>query len=173
MTKTKHPTQIYVTAQMRKDSDFIGGEWVYGDEYALAFLHPHEPNKKADAKRKQTQLEWAYGSYRGSYEVVNGIIIQNSVEYVNYKQQTKRCPAEYQPRVFDNDPLSGFEIFEVETRYSTNNKLFRVKDPRGFVAEITAKSLLGIILDGTITNGIIQGECVWHANKNLVLHKKN
>ncbi len=163
------PKQIYVTAQMRRESeyDYKSSTWIYGEEYPFAFLHPHEPTKKTDVKRKNTQLSWAYGSY----EFVDDTVIENKRYWEDGNVICTSIPAKFQPRVMDNTPEKGFEIFEVATRYSTSNKLFRVKDPRGFVTEITAKSLLSILLEGTITKGIIQNACVWQANKNLVLYK--
>lgn len=161
------PKEIYVTAKMHRKSSYdpTSCEWTHGDEYPFAFIHPHEPTKKSDVKRKQTQHTWAYGSY----ETKDGIVICNSHTWKNGVVVFTHEPAKYQPRVFANEPLIGFEIFEVATRYSTNNKVFRIKDPRGFVTEITAKSLLGIILEGSITNGIIKEPCVWQANKNLII----
>lgn len=165
------PKQIYVTAKMVRDADYDykNSSWIYGEEYPFAFLHPHEPSKKTDAKRKSTQLYWAYGSHKFVDDVV--------VEYNRYWDRDKNTesykeePAKFQPKILDNTPVSGFEIFEVATRYSTSNKLFRVKDPRGFVTEITAKALLGILLGGSVINGAIQDLCVWQANKNLVVYK--
>ena len=166
-TKQKVPKEIYVTAKMRRKSSYdpTSCEWTHGDEYPFAFIHPHEPTKKLDVKRKKTQLQWAYGSY----EIKEDIIICKTNVWGNGVVTATHEPAKYQPKVFTNEPLTGFEIFEVATRFSTNNKVFRVKDPRGFVTEITAKSLLGIILDGSIINGVIKEPCVWHANKNLVI----
>jgi len=163
--KLSIPKEIYVTAKIQKDWDYVDGEYKQIGEYTFAFLHPHEPNKKGDAKRKQTQLNWAYSSY----EFKDDILIQLSGSWIKDEWVTVPDPAKYQPRILSNDPLTGFEIFEVATRYSTSNKVFRVKDPRGFVTEITAKSLLGILLNGTIQNGVIQDACVWQANKNLVV----
>lgn len=167
--KLQVPKEIYVTAKEHKEYDYVDGEWVPVEKYQFAFLHPHEPNKKTDEKRKQTQLGWAHNAYK----FVDGILIELRSQY-DFKTKIRTYteePSKYQPRILSNDPLTGFEIFEVATRYSTSNKVFRVKDPRGFVTEITAKSLLGIILDGTISNGIIQDACVWQANKNLIVVK--
>ena len=169
--KVTNSKEIYVTAQMHKeyDWDITTQSWVYrGEEYPFAFLHPHEPGKKSDAKRKRTQLQWAYGIGCDQQE---GIVYVSEWDYTN-RMYTNKEPAKYQPRILSNEPLTGFEIFEVATRYSTSNKVFKVKDPRGFVTEITAKSLLGILLDGTIKNGVIQDACVWQANKNLVVAKE-
>lgn len=166
-TKQKVPKEIYVTAKMYRKSSYdpTNCEWTYEDEYPFAFIHPHEPTKKLDVKRKKTQLQWAYGPY----EIKEGIVICETHAWENGVVAVTHAPAKYQPKVFTNEPLMGFEIFEVAIRFSTNNKVFRVKDPRGFVTEITAKALLGIVLDGSIINGVIKEPCVWHANKNLVV----
>jgi len=167
------PKEIYVTAKMHRESEFdsVKREWVYGEEYAFAFLHPHEPNKKSDTTRKETQLGWAYGAYKFVDDIL--VKLHSQYDYASKIRTYTEEPAKYQPRVLSNEPLTGFEIFEVATRYSTSNKVFKVKDPRGFVTEITAKSLLGIILDGTIKNGVIQDACVWQANKNLIVYKES
>lgn len=163
--KLQVPKEIYVTAKEHKEYDYVDGEWVPVEKYQFAFLHPHEPDKKGDAKRKDTQLRWAYYNY----SIEDGTVFEKEFNHKDKKYEF--FEAKYQPRILSNEPLTGFEIFEVATRYSTSNKVFKVKDPRGFVTEITAKSLLGILLDGTISNGVIQDACVWQANKNLIVYK--
>lgn len=59
-------------------------------------------------------------------------------------------------------------IIDTVNRYR-GNKLFKVLDPRGVEFEVTVKSLFAILMTGTVTKGVIQGKCVWKANKNLIL----
>lgn len=172
--KLSIPKEIYVTSkEIVERTDYIDGKWVEGDPYKFAFIHPHQPNQKIDAKRKKTQMDWAYGYYNEVRD--DGVYEHSYVTQYNRPFNNGRTPvytlAKYQPEICPNEPLEGFEIFEVATRYSTSNKYFRVKDPRGFVTEISAVSLLGIVLDGTISNGVIQNKCVWVSNKNLVVVK--
>lgn len=61
----------------------------------------------------------------------------------------------------DNEPTYGFEILDVVSRSSTDNKLFRVKDPRGFELEISSGNLFNIIGSCTISKGIIADKMVW------------
>lgn len=184
----KIPKQIFVTARKEIDRVFDEayyeqcGKVRYFDEtYCfLGFLHPHEPTKKADAKRKKTQMEWAYGPEKNGYnqinhEVICGVVIENSPEYDQnthrYNGNISSKKADFQPQILENVPLTGFEITSCRTRYTTNNKVYRVKDPRGFETEITAQCLLGILKDGEIEHGIIQNPCVWVGNKNLQVVK--
>lgn len=64
-------------------------------------------------------------------------------------------------RIIDNTPTRGFKLLEVVSRYRTNNKLFRVLDPRGFELEISADNLLDLAMASTIVKGEIVEECVW------------
>lgn len=169
MKLTKLPAQIYVTSREMHDHDYIDGKWVVVNTYKFGFLHPHEPNKKTDAKRKELQKKWAYGRY----EEVDGKVVSLDWTYNhNGKEYTKLViPEEHQPAILDNVPLTGFKIIDTVSRYSTGNKLVKVLDPRGFVFEITIASLFGIIQDGSIINAVIQEPCVWLSNKNLITWK--
>jgi len=60
---SKIPAQLFVVSQNRKEYVYpVPGNWEVHDEedHNFGFLHPHEPNKATDAKRKQTQMSWAY-----------------------------------------------------------------------------------------------------------------
>lgn len=63
--------------------------------------------------------------------------------------------------IIPNEPASGFEIVSSVSRWTTQNKLFRVRDPRGFVVEIPAGNLAKIIACSTISKSVIMDECVW------------
>lgn len=63
--------------------------------------------------------------------------------------------------IFKNEPIEGFEIASFTSRYSTDNKVFRVRDPRGFTLEIYADNLVDLIKNSTIINGVIQGKKLW------------
>lgn len=185
--KDKIPKQIYVTSKKYEQSELdlvhynLTGEyrWTVTKEYRLGFLHPHEPNKKTDVKRKNTQNGWAYGTYSED----NGKITQhygywhyfdeldaNGRKVSKYVTKTEIVPEEYQPVVLDNVPTKGFEIIDTVSRYSTSNKLVKVLDPRGYVFEITIVSLFEIMRQGTIEKGVIKDYCVWKANKNLIIY---
>jgi hypothetical protein len=66
-----------------------------------------------------------------------------------------------QGEIVNNDLVQGFEVVASVSRWSTQNKLFRMRDPRGFVVEIPSGNLAKLIACTTITNGVIQDKCVW------------
>lgn len=61
----------------------------------------------------------------------------------------------------DNKPISGFYIGSSVSRWSTSNKLFRVKDPRGFTVEVPTDNIATLLHITTVQNGVVQKECVW------------
>ena len=173
---SKVPQEIFVVSQPRVEREYpISGNWnVYNEiEHNFGFLHAHEPRLAADSKRKKTQMDWAY---RGqAYETSAGWY-QKGVDYT-YDYATHRQIAipfdrpiapEYSPRIWKNDPLTGFKIIDTVNRYR-GNKLLKVMDPRGVEFEITVQSLYHIIQGGTVKNGEIMDACLWKSGKNLVL----
>lgn len=168
----KIPKQIYVTSKLVTEY-----EWLYDkttkefskseeNSYSFGFLHPHEPNTKADEKRKDTQHVWAY---RCSYDFYKeGGILKNRVWKNSYDFCDTSIDEFNHPKIFDNTPMSGFEIIDTVNRYR-GNKLFKVKDPRGYVFEVTVASLFEIISNGIIENGVIKNPCIWKSNKNLII----
>ena len=170
MLKAKVPDFIYCTFKEKNEGyyDENTKQWVITKTYPFAFIHPHEPTKATDAKRKKTQLDLAYGSW-SSYEIVDGIVYEK--RYCHEEKKHIVNPAKYQPVVLQNVALEGFKLDRVTSRYSTNNKLYLVEDPRRFVTEITAANLLQILLEGAVSKGVIQGKCKWLANKQLILVK--
>ncbi|PHS22221.1 MAG: hypothetical protein COA84_13770 [Robiginitomaculum sp.] len=65
-----------------------------------------------------------------------------------------------EPKIFDNDPHFGFQIIDVVARHR-GNKVYRLKDPRGFELEITAQNVLDIIAECTLTKGVIADKMLW------------
>ena len=180
------PKQVFVVTQKREEHEWPDGD--YDKEpivnvYNFGFLHPHEPNVKTDAKRKQSQMDWAYRD-REVYQKEDGVWWWKgdngkwvSLDELDSRGWNKReyvhdyfdepIPLDYAPRVWDNVPLSGFKIIDTVNRYR-GNKLFKVLDPRGIEFEITVQSLFNLIQTGTISKGEIMGECIWKHGKNLV-----
>jgi hypothetical protein len=179
----KVPDQIYVVSQNRPENEYdrdpVTGVWItkHVTDHNFGFLHPHEPNKATDAKRKRTQHEWAYS---GLYEK-NGEFWEKGSEWkytpdtpnanghpytvINYDRPIDPL---YAPRVWDNVPMSGFKIIDTVNRYR-GNKLFKVMDPRGVEFEITVQSLYHLLQESTVRNGVILDECVWMKGKDLVV----
>lgn len=116
-------------------------------EYKLAYMTHREYNKdnteaEKFLKRKNTGKDWARG-YRHS--------------------STAELPTELE---FDNKPVQGFVIVGSQSRWSTDNKVIRVEDPRKFVVEIPVSALTTLMKFTTIVNGVVQGECLWGREGN-------
>lgn len=168
MNKVRVPKQLFVVRNKPN-----------GIEPPLGFLHEYSPHTATGRKKMQTQFEWAYGASSYNCEVVeeNGNWIRRGWQWVwddVNKRQNKEdfdqiINADWAPAVWDNVPLTGFKIKDTVSRYSTSNKLWKILDPRGVVFEITTEVFENIVLNGTIIKGEIQDECIWLANKNLVL----
>lgn len=71
----------------------------------------------------------------------------------------------------DNIPTTGFYIGDSVSRWSTDNKLFRVKDPRGFTVEVPTGNVATLLHHTTVVNGVVQEECVWgrEGNSHILL----
>lgn len=61
----------------------------------------------------------------------------------------------------ENAPVEGFYIGSSVSRWTTSNKLFRVKDPRGFVVEVPTDNIATLLHLTTVKNGVVQEKCVW------------
>lgn len=71
----------------------------------------------------------------------------------------------------ENSPAEGFYIGSSVSRWSTSNKLFRVKDPRGFVVEVPTDNIATLLHLCTVVSGVVQEECVWgrEGNNHILL----
>ena len=67
--------------------------------------------------------------------------------------------------------MSGFYVGCSVARWSTSNKLFRVKDPRGFTVEIPTDNLATLLHHTTVVKGVVQESCVWgrEGNNHILL----
>lgn len=101
----------------------------------LAFASGYRPDNKKCCEKNDKQLSWSQGWNKED---------------------------DLEPLILDNTPLEGFKLGTISTRYSTQNKLFRVLDPRGFELEISAQNLLELLEGGTVAKGVFKGEFIWH-----------
>lgn len=117
---------------------------VSDSEYKLAYMTHREYKKDGSeddkfTNRKSTGNSWAKG----------------------YSREPKIKHLE-----FDNTPTSGFGIVGSKSRWSTQNKVIQVEDPRGFVVEIPVSALTTLLKHTTVINGIVQEECIWGREGN-------
>lgn len=61
----------------------------------------------------------------------------------------------------DNTPQEGFEVIGWKGRYTTDNKVFRVRDPRGLAFEVYTANVFYLIQNTEIDHGEIQEELIW------------
>lgn len=67
---------------------------------------------------------------------------------------------------FDNIPRTGFVIGESQSRWSTQNKVFRVIDPLGFMVEVPTANIAAILKETVVEHGRINQECYWGRDGN-------
>lgn len=154
----KIPKQLYVTGRD-----------------GLGFLHPHGTDKGAE-KRRQTQMHWAYNEYSNAkYEFrESGLLWVTNTRWVYngpgaiHENITTVKPADFQPAIWENEPLEGFTIKDTVSRWTTSNKLWLIHDPRGLDFEITTACMETILATTTVSKRKMLGKFIWVANKNLV-----
>ena len=145
----------------------------------LGYATAYTPNTKAYEKAVKSQNDWAYADrgwtqqwferdgkiWTREPEVRDGYFVNRSELNVE-----KMIADNLQPTIIDNIPLEGFKIARMVTRSSSysNNKLWRILDPRGFELEITSGTFEDIVMSGVIDKGVIVGECIWQTGKQLV-----
>lgn len=110
-------------------------------EDGLAFITPDGTDSAAQ-KRKETVNNWTQGYH-----------------YVKKSDISLDDPKHF--FTFNNTPTEGFLLKKAVSRYCTDNKMFRIEDPRGFQIEITAYNLADVCLEGGIHHGVLQGSYVY------------
>lgn len=115
------------------ESFYVGFQ--HRQEGILAFMVPDGTDVAAQ-KRKSTVDVWS-----------------------NYQQydSSKNPPA----KIIKNEAVEGFEILSDVHRWSTENKLIRILDPRGFQVEISVSNLCMLLKETTTAQGKIEGELIW------------
>lgn len=143
------------------------------DEDNLAYMCQAELTKdgfpSASTQRMQsTGRSWAKVNEVNTYKTVQG---GKSWEW-EYDRHGNRIiestvPAKTGKEVLaNNSPVGGFFIGESVSRWTTENKLFRVKDPRGFTVEVPTGNIAALLHHTTVVKGVIQGDCVWGREGN-------
>jgi hypothetical protein len=72
---------------------------------------------------------------------------------------------EYEGTIIENVPVEGFQFDKIASRYSTDNKMVRLNDPRGFQLEITTYNLMDLLLHASVKNGMLEGKYIWGRQK--------
>jgi len=121
---------------------------VEGSDFNLSYMTHIEYTKAGKTmesfnKRKSTATNWA--------------------SYHNYPAPKKLT--------FDNTPVKGFKIVGSASRWSTQNKLIQIEDPRGFVIEIPTGNLATLLKYCVVKYAVVEDACVWgkEGNDNILL----
>lgn len=157
------PEKFYVAVQERTGFST--------DTFPLGFA-THVGTDKAFAKRKETVDSWAGINRKTEHYWLTDANGQYIKDDKGIMQGGSRPLPEHKGfMTFDNVPIEGFSFDRVVTRYRTDNKLFRIQDPRGFTLEISSENLGDVLLNSSISKGYFVGEYVWArtAGKNYLL----
>jgi len=123
---------------VRKDVPDVKAPKMDTTKYPLGFVTYFDSDNQAWRKRKDTVDTWS--------DMKRAKAVMPSADGI----------------FLDNDPLDGFQIFDFESRWTTSNKWFCVKDPRGFHLQISAAALIDLLNHTDIKKGgFIQGKCLW------------
>lgn len=144
------PTELYVGTKNLASFDTTNPP--------LAFATPNGTDK-AFEKRKETVDSWCgNGTERRPRSDASGGWVRDEKGYVIYDTVVVGMT---KPQVISNDVISGFSLDRAIERSVTNNKVFRITDPRGFQLEISADNFVDIVLNCKIDKGEILGDFVW------------
>lgn len=144
-------------------------------EDELAYMCPYEETKdgvplSGVAKMQSTGRSWAKIHPQNVYKMDdNNIHVRDEQgrAIIDYVKPAK----EGEEFISDNSPIDGFYIGSSVSRWSTSNKLFRVKDPRGFTVEVPTDNIATLLHHTTVVNGFVQEQCVWgrEGNSHILL----
>lgn len=141
----------------------------------LAYMSPYSVNKDGEplaniAKMQATGRSWASVGAQNVWKTdENGKYIRDEGGHLILDHVIP--PRKGEEFIYDNSPLSGFYVGCSVARWSTSNKLFRVKDPRNFTVEIPTDNLATLLHHTTVIKGVVQEECCWgrEGNNHILL----
>lgn len=170
---TQHAEQIivalkpqYTFAITDEDGEFVldeHGNRTFRHDDPLGFATLYDPEGKRGVDQNAKAFTWAYGP---DYVERNGIVHVTERTWKNNQRIEWEEPAKIQPMIIRNVPLNNFRIASTVSRSSTNNKLWRILDPRGFELEISTANMEEILTTGTVSKGVILDQCKWDFGKS-------
>ena len=146
-------------------------------EENLAYMCPYDETKEGNpnssvSKMQDTGRSWAQIGAVTKYKLKEGstwdrLLGEDGRPVIDHIEPAK----EGFEAVVDNSPIEGFYVGSSVSRWSTSNKLFRVKDPRNFTVEIPTDNLATLLHHTTVVNGVVQEACVWgrEGNSHILL----
>ena len=145
----------------------------------LAYMSPYQTNKDGEplaniAKMQATGRSWASVGPKNVYNLKPDA----KTQYDWLRDEQGKVILDHviparkgEEFIHDNTPLTGFYVGSSVARWSTSNKLFRVKDPRGFTVEIPTDNLSTLLHHTTVVKGVVQEACCWgrEGNNHILL----
>lgn len=128
---------------------YLGMIW-RENEVPLGFLTP-DGTDSAALKRKRTVDNWVSSNQR------------------------HRSKIPIDKTTIKNELLSGFKLSNSNRRWTTQNVVWRVIDPRGFEIEISSENLMTLMSDTAIIRGEILGRLIYGrtTGSNVLLHENS
>lgn len=153
--------QLFVTFERQSHSERDStGKLNQIEDEPLGYAARYDPTNEKNNKKNNDQLKWV----RCIRKVGD---IYHRFEYDSLTRTAiDTGPFKYQPIIVDNEPINGFTIVDFVSRSSTQNKLIRIRDPRGFKLEISVANLLELLGQCTVINGTFNTRCIWDFGKN-------
>lgn len=140
----------------------------------LAYMCGYEETKEGSptssvSKMQSTGRSWARIGAKNIYKMESGMYIRD--EKNNVIIEGVEPAKEGVESIVENIPTTGFSIGDSVSRWSTDNKLFRVKDPRGFTVEVPTGNIATLLHHTTVVKGIVDEACVWgrEGNSHILL----
>lgn len=146
-------------------------------EDKLAYMAQYKETKEGNpdsstSKMQSTGRSWARVGAQTVYKKKEGdsrtyLYDENGRPVIDHVVPAK----EGSEHVVENVPTEGFYIGDSVSRWSTDNKLFRVTDPRGFCVEVPTGNIATLLHHTTVVNGVVQQGCVWgrEGNSHILL----
>lgn len=139
----------------------------------LSYMCQYEEGKDGEPLANVAKMQSTGRSWAGKREVKYKIKENGDYERDEYgRAQVETCEYKHgEEGIIDNCPVNGVYVGSSVARWSTSNKLFRVKDPRGFTVEVPTDNIATLLHHTTVTNGVVQEACVWgrEGNNHILL----
>lgn len=140
----------------------------------LAYMCGYEETKEGNptssvSKMQSTGRSWARVGAKNIYKMESGMYVRD--ENNNVILEGIEPAKEGMEAIVENIPTAGFSIGDSVSRWSTDNKLFRVLDPRGFCVEVPTGNIATLLHHTTVVKGIVDEPCVWgrEGNSHILL----
>jgi hypothetical protein len=167
--KTTIPEKLYVTIQYKNGATLEDDKKGFATEYA---------KNAAFRQRKERVERYAYG-YGATFDIDD----DDGTISGKFADSCKIDPIilfglNCYPLLVENIPVPGFRVANSVRRggrWGSGDVVWNISDPRGFELEISSANFAKLILNTTVINGEIQGNCIWgkDTQQNVLLSESS